>query len=89
MSANGTVPGGPPHAGRLPELEWNEISEPGCYLHLASGLLARLFPEDVRDGRHAAEATTHNRVVRLADDPGAPLAALRLLAERHGHLVRF
>jgi hypothetical protein len=76
-------------AGRLPELEWNEITEPGCYLHLGSGLLARMFPETIRGGRHVVQTAVPNRVARLAEDPGAPLTALRLLAGRHGYLVRF
>jgi hypothetical protein len=89
MSVDGPSVGERPQAGRLPELEWNEIAEPGCYLHLASGLLARMFPETIQGGRHAVQTAAPNRVARLAEDPGAPLTALRLLAARHGYPVRF
>jgi hypothetical protein len=72
----------------LAELDWSEIAEPGCYLHLVSGLLARVFPEELGRGPRAT-SNHENRVARLSGDPGTSLAALRIVAARHGYAVHF
>ncbi len=75
--------------GRLLELDWAEISEPGCYLLISSGLLARIYPDEVRARRRGPRSRAGARVVKLSDNPGDPLQTLRSIAERHDYLVRF
>ena len=75
--------------GRLVELDWDEVSEPGCYLLVASGLLARVYVEEIRLGRQGPPSRAGARVVRLSTNPGDPLQTLRAIAERHGYPVRF
>lgn len=74
---------------RLVELDWDEISEPGCYLLVASGLLARIYLDEIRHGYQGPPSKAGARVVRLSNNPGDPLQALRAIAERHGYPVRF
>ena len=75
--------------GRLVELDWDEVSESGCYLLVASGLLARLYLEELRARRQGSYSKAGARVVKLSDNPGDPLQTLRAIAERHGYPVRF
>lgn len=74
---------------QLIELDWDEISEPGCYLLVSSGLLARVYPEEARAKRQGPHSGAGARVVRLSTNPGDPLQALRAIAEHHGYPVRF
>lgn len=67
----------------LPRLDWSEIRAPGAYLHLASGLLARVYEDDV----NAHARTGGGRCVRLSENPGMPLAKLREIAADHGFEV--
>lgn len=68
----------------LEQMDWCDIHEPGCYLHIASGLLARLYSDDILH-RNATELERGGgQVVRLAASPGAPLKQLRAIAQRHG-----
>ena len=76
-------------AGRLPELDWEEIAEPGCYLLIASGLLARIYPDEARARRRGARSAAGARVAKLSDNPGDPLQGLRATARRHGYQVGF
>jgi hypothetical protein len=75
--------------GQLIELDWTEISEPGCYLLVSSSLLARVYPEEVRAKRQGSHSKAGARVVRLSNNPGDPLQVLRAIAERYGYPVRF
>ena len=68
----------------LDQMEWCEIREPGCYLHIASGLVARVYAEDVAGAKADRQGHGGGRVVRLLPNPGAPLAMLREIAEHHG-----
>jgi hypothetical protein len=74
---------------QLIELDWDEISEPGCYMLVSSGLLARIYPEEARAKRRGIRSRAVARVVRLSDNPGDPLQTLRAIAERNGYPVRF
>ena len=52
-------------------MTWEEIREPGCYLHLASGLLARIFAEEI-DGEgppHAVHGETKVATLRRVGLP--------------------
>lgn len=67
----------------LPLVDWDEIRAPGCYLHLATGLLARVYPEDVAS-RSQGHASGGGSCARLSENPGATMAQLREIAARHG-----
>jgi len=71
----------------IQELEWSDIREPGCYLHLGSGLLARVSEEELAEIGHRGGMA--GRVARLADNPHLPLTTLRLTAMRFGYRVSF
>lgn len=71
----------------LPEMYWDEIRDPGCYLHLASGHLARIHAEDLNPS--GAPATPILRMARLSPDPETPLERLRAIARAHRYLINF
>ena len=64
--------------------EWQDVRDAGCYLHLASGLIARVYAEDVAPGTTGDDRAGGGTVVRLDPNPGAPMEHLRRIAERHG-----
>ncbi len=76
----------PPQPGSTPlrELDWSDIQEPGVYLHLASGLVARIYAEDLSGKDLRVESSGGGRLIRLCDDPSTPLMQVRSLAEQHG-----
>ncbi|MFN8587418.1 MAG: hypothetical protein U0704_06410 [Candidatus Eisenbacteria bacterium] len=61
-------------------MDWSEIRSPGAYLHLASGLLARVYDGDVEERPRGGGG----RFVKLSDNPGLPLEKLRAIAAQHG-----
>lgn len=71
-------------AGPLARLEWNEVREPGCYLHVSTGLLARVYAEDLEVVHAQWNGAGGGVVVRLDPNPGAPLGRLREIASHHG-----
>lgn len=73
----------------LPVLSWAEVREPGCYLHQATGLLSRIGPDEVAERDFRFEPDLEQRVVRLSEQPSAPLSQLRRIAEAHGLRVCF
>lgn len=73
-----------PAPERLGRMEWSDIREPGIYLHIASGLIARVYAEDVAAVGTRAGGLGGGPVVRLVPNPSAPMAVLREIAERHG-----
>ncbi len=73
----------------LPQLDWGQINEPGCYLHVSTGLLARIFPEELERERSSDRSLCSMRVAKLATDPLTPVAILRSIASRNGYSVRF
>jgi hypothetical protein len=76
-----------PAPARLEQLEWDEVRTPGSYLHLASGLIARVYAEDLDPRATNAAMRGGGAVVRLLPNPGAPMALLREIATRHGFRV--
>lgn len=68
-------------------MDWNQISEPGSYLHIATGLIARVYPEDLAAPLAHRENECGGLVVRLLSNPGAPISVLREIGERHGFRV--
>ncbi len=77
------------HDGALPELDWNDISKPGCYLMIASGLLARVHPEDLAPDRDDQDHGRGARVVMLSDNPRMSVPSLRAIAHGGNYLVAF
>jgi hypothetical protein len=71
------------------ELDGMEIDQAGSYLHLATGLLARVFPEDLASTRGAFAGGSAGRVARLSPNPAAPIDALRMLAAHRHYKVNF
>lgn len=81
------------HAPSLPdeqppqEMTWLEISEPGSYLHVESGLIARIHPEELAGHRVLQRGIGVGTVVLLLPNPNAPIQVLRQIAQRHGYRV--
>jgi hypothetical protein len=73
--------------GRLPEMCWDDISEPGAYLLITAGLLARIYPEELPAHRRARWSGA--RVAQLSSNPGDSLNALRDTAARFRYTVNF
>jgi hypothetical protein len=69
-------------------MDWAEVQEPGCYLHLATGLLARIRAGEIDGNAHATNGGG-GPVARLSGNPEAPLAALRAIAQRSSYRVNF
>jgi hypothetical protein len=74
---------------RLLELSGPEVSEPGCYLHLSSGLMVRVFPEDLESAFLRHPLVSAGRVVRLSDRPDTPVSMLRFIAATHQYPINF
>lgn len=74
---------------RAQELDWGDISDPGCYLMLSSGLLARVHPEDLPPDRRHPRRGGGPRVAKLSSNPREPIVVLRQVATRSRYLVRF
>jgi hypothetical protein len=73
---------------RLRECDWNDIDEPGCYLHIRSGMLMRVFADELDSvASDMPEGTM--RMVKLSRNPRASLPKLRDIASRHGYPARF
>jgi hypothetical protein len=73
----------------LLELDWGEITEAGCYLLVATGLLARVHADEAETRRKAPRSLTGARVARLSSNPSDPLQLLRTIAESHHYPVSF
>ena len=71
----------------LTRIPWERIREPGCYVHLPSGLLARLSLDDLAsrpEGRRSG-----GTAIRLSTDPGTAIDRLREIALRNGVPISF
>lgn len=92
MSANepatGAISGPRPDSWRSGVLDWGQIDEPGCYLHLPSGLLARVFAREDSPARRESSARG-GVAVRLSSDPHTPLDRLREIAVSNALPVAF
>lgn len=71
-----------PHGAWLKRIEWCQITKPGSYLHLSSGLIARVYAEDLVGMKACRQSA--GMVVLLADNPRTPIVELRDIAHRHG-----
>jgi hypothetical protein len=68
----------------LDRMDWSEIHQAGCYLHLVSGLLARVFDGEPTENRGRFTQGRVGAVVRLSENPHAPITLLREVAASHG-----
>jgi hypothetical protein len=73
----------------LHELDWVDVAEPGCYLMIASGLLARVYQEDLDAAGKSPRAGAGTRVVRLSSNPRALVEVLRAVAFESHYTVNF
>lgn len=76
-------------SSQLREVNWSDIDQPGSYLHIASGLIARIHPEEISGYRIRQPGSGVGPVVLLERNPNAALSVLREIAERHGYRVSF
>ncbi|MGE5175918.1 MAG: hypothetical protein ACM3JJ_06020 [Hyphomicrobiales bacterium] len=77
---------------RLAEMEWNAIDEPGCYLVIETGDLARIPQEALAPGHSPLVTLTSQkeaRVARLSDNPAEPISVLRAIAADNDYFVAF
>jgi hypothetical protein len=77
----------PGPAAALEELDWNDMQEPGCYLHIPSGTLMRVYADELDTVSDMPQGAM--RMVRLSRDPRTSLLRLRDTADRHGYSVHF
>lgn len=73
--------------GRLPEMCWDDITEPGAYLLITAGLLARIYPGEVP--AHRRVRWSGARVAKLSPNPADSLNVLRDTAARFRYIVNF
>ncbi len=71
------------------EMDAAQIREPGCYLHLSSGMLARIFEADLRDASGLSAWVGAGRMVRLSPQPETSVFVLRRTAAIHDYPVSF
>lgn len=77
---------------RLSEMEWNGIDEPGCYLLIETGELARVPQEALAPGHSPLVTLTsqkETRVARLSENPAEPISVLRAIAADNDYFVSF
>lgn len=77
----------------LKEMNWNEIVEPGAYVFMEGGSLARVPGDALVEGR-SPTITLNARagaltVRKLSDDPYVPISKARQLAADHDCPVNF
>jgi len=66
-------------------MDWNDIHEPGCYLHVTSGLVARIFADDIaKQGTRGHEGDLGGGpAFCLSTNPRTPIDVLRQFAARY------
>lgn len=83
-----------PQTERRPEFDWNEIEKPGSYLVKETGNLVRVPQEGLSPGHSPLISLTccepdGTRVVKLSENPSAPISKLRRIAADSDHFVNF
>jgi hypothetical protein len=76
----------------LVEMGWNAIDEPGCYLLIETGDLARIPQEALAPGHSPLVILTSQkeaRVARLSENPAEPISVLRAIAANNDYHVAF
>lgn len=81
---------GDPREAALEEMDWADVREPGCYLHVATGLLARVRASAIAARtRESGGGLAGGQVVRLSGNPETPLPTLRGIAYLARYRVNF
>lgn len=81
-----------PWDGGCEELEWQEISRPGCYLFVDTGDLVRVPTEGLNHGAMpviSIVSRARRRLARISNNPIESLPALRAIASENGYYVCF
>ncbi len=76
----------------LSEMDWNQIDEPGCYLFVDTGQLARIPQEALAPGHSPLLTITSSkaaRVARVSENPAEPISVLRAIAADNDYFVNF
>jgi hypothetical protein len=79
-------------SSHLPEMGWNTINDPGCYLLIESGELIRVPQEGLAPGHSPLITITSSRetrVAKLSDNPAEPISVLRAFAADNDYFVNF
>lgn len=74
------------HRQTLPEIDWEDVTEPGCYVDEASGDLYRVPKEALVTGGSPIvmrESSGASRLRQLSKDPFMPTLKARLLCAQH------
>lgn len=77
---------------RLPEMAWNQIERPGCYIVMGSGDLVRVPHEGLTLGHSpliTITSTGETRVAKLSENPAEPISVLRAIAADNDYFVNF
>lgn len=76
----------PQHRSTLPEVAWEDVREPGCYVDEATGDLFRIPKEALVSGGSpmvVKESTGASRLRQLSRNPFMPTLQARLLSAQH------
>ncbi|WP_331374593.1 hypothetical protein [Sinorhizobium chiapasense] len=76
----------------LPEIDWADITQPGCYVDEASGDLFRIPKEVFSKGNSSLvvrESRGASRLRRIADDPFLSSLKARIICAQHNIAANF
>jgi hypothetical protein len=76
----------PQHRSTLPEVDWKDVSEPGCYVDEGSGDLYRIPKEALLVAASPIvirESSGSSRLRFLSKDPFMPTLQARVLCAQH------
>lgn len=80
------------HRSSLPEMGWEDVTQPGCYVDEASGDLFRIPKEALVPGGSpmvVKESSGASRLRQLSKDPFLPTLKARLLCAQHNIEANF
>lgn len=80
------------HRHTLPEVSWEDVDEPGCYVDEATGDLFRIPKEALIKGASPAvirESSGASRLRQLSRDPFMPSLKARVLCAQHNIEANF
>ena len=80
------------HRSTLPEVDWSQLNEPGCYVDAASGDLFRIPKEALLTAASpliTRESRGASRLRRLSSDPFMPTVKARLICAQHNITPNF